>query len=53
MKEFVTSFYSFDYITKKTEPSSSDEEDEINLHIQKSSESDSEVAKTNREESTS
>ena len=38
MKEFVTSLYSFDYVAKETEPSSSssDKEDEINLFIQES-----------------
>ena len=34
MKVFVTSLYSFDYVAKETEPSSSDEEEEINLPIQ-------------------
>ena len=37
MKEFVTSLFSLDYIAKETEPSSSDEDKEINLIIQKSS----------------
>ena len=45
MKEFVISLYSFDYVAKETEPSSSCENEEINLLIQESSESDSEVAK--------
>ena len=44
VKEFVTSLYLFGYRAKETEPSSSDEEEEINLLTQKSLESDSEVA---------
>ena len=38
MKESVTSLYSFDYVAKEAEPSSS-------VLIQESSESDSEIAK--------
>ena len=36
MKEFVTSLYSFDYVAKETQPSLSDEEEEINLLIEES-----------------
>ena len=41
MKEHVTSLYSYDFIAKETEPLSSEEE--INLLIQESLQSDSEV----------
>ena len=46
-KEFVNSLHSFDYVANKTEPSSSDEE-EVNLLMQESSESNSDVAKPKR-----
>ena len=48
MKEFVTSYYSLDYKSKETEPASSEDEEMINLLIQESSESKSEVVKTKK-----
>ena len=51
MKEFVTSLYSYEFIAKETEPLSSDEE--IDLLIQESSESDSELVNPKKEEKTS
>ena len=45
MKEFVTSLFSFNFVAKGAEPSSSGKEEEINLLIQESSESGSEVDK--------
>ena len=45
MKEFVTSLFSFNFVAKRAEPSSSGKEEEINLLIQESSESGSEVDK--------
>lgn len=53
MKEFVTLLSTFDYVAKDTEPSSSGEEDKINLLIQESSESNTVVAKAKKEEKTS
>ena len=47
-KEHVTSLYSYKFIEKEIEPSSSDEE--INLLIQESSQGDSEVVKPKKEE---
>ena len=46
MKEFVTLLYSYEFIAKETEPLSSDEE--IDLLIQESSESDSELVNPNK-----
>ena len=51
MKEFVTSLYSYEFIAKETEPLSSDKE--IDLLIQESSESDSELVNPKKEEKTS
>ena len=45
MKKFVTSLFSFDFVAKEAEPSSSGKEEEINLLIQESSVSGSEVDK--------
>lgn len=45
MKKSVTSLFSFDFVAKEAEPSSSGKEEEINLLIQESSESGSEVDK--------
>ena len=45
MKEFITSFYSFDYVAKEMEPPSSHEDEKNNLLIQESSESNSQVTK--------
>ena len=49
MKEFVTSLYSYEFIAKETEPLSSDEE--IDLLIQESSESDSELVNPKKKKS--
>ena len=49
IKKIITSLCSFDYVAKKTEPSSSGEEEEINLLIPESSENDSEVAKPKKQ----
>ena len=49
IKKIITSLCSFDYVAKKTEPSSLGEEEEINLLIPESSENDSEVAKPKKQ----
>ena len=53
MKEFITSLYSFEYEAKETRPSSSDENEEINLLVQESFQSDSEKVKPKKKKKSS